>query len=174
MIAWIALAVLAVLMATVDPMHARAQSGDPLANLREQVSRLYEQGEYADAVLLAERYVSLARQKHGQDHTEYAAAISWLGDIYQAQGRYPEAESLYKRSLAIREKALGPNHTDVGNSLNNLAELYKVEGRYAEAEPLYKRSLTISQKARGPDHGELRLGPSASGRGTRYLAVALI
>src|SRR5262245_17329322 len=65
---WIALAVLVVLLATVDPVHARAQSGDQLADLRAQVSQLYQQGKYAAAVGLAERYVALARQKHGQDH----------------------------------------------------------------------------------------------------------
>jgi len=62
--------VLVALLATVGPMHARAQSGDQLADLRAQVSRLYDQGKYADAVAVAERYVALARQKHGQDHTE--------------------------------------------------------------------------------------------------------
>src|SRR5262249_46563128 len=46
------------------------------------------------AIPLAERYVALAHQKHGDNHTEYATAISWLANIYQAQGRYAEAEPL--------------------------------------------------------------------------------
>ena len=76
----------------------------------DQVSRLHSQGKYAEAVPLAERYVALARQKHGEEHTEFATAISWLAGLYRAQGRYAEAEPLYKRALAIREKALGPDH----------------------------------------------------------------
>jgi hypothetical protein len=42
-----------------NPIHARAHSDGQLADLRSHVSRLYEQGKYADAVVLAERYVSL-------------------------------------------------------------------------------------------------------------------
>src|SRR5262245_15837779 len=93
---WIALAVLVALLATIDPLHARAQSGDQLADLRAQVSQLYKQGKYAAAVAVAERYTALASQKHGQDHTEYAAAISWLAYVYQPQGRYAEAAPLYR------------------------------------------------------------------------------
>jgi len=125
--------VLVALLATVGPIHARGQNGDQLTDLRAQVSRLYEQGKYADALTVAERYVDLAHQKQGQDHTEYATAISWLAYVYQAQGRYAEAEPLYKRSLAITEKALGPHHPDVGGSLNNLAELYRAQVSRIEA-----------------------------------------
>ncbi len=129
-----------------------AQGTDELARLRSEVSRLHGQGKYADAIQVAERYVALARQRHGEEHTEFAAALAWLGFAYQAQGRYPEAEPLYRRSLAVTEKALGPEHPDVGASLNNLASLYKAQGRYAEAEPLYRRSLAVTEKALGPEH----------------------
>src|SRR5215831_1563167 len=147
--------VLVALLATVGPIHARGQNGDQLTDLRAQVSRLYEQGKYADALTVAERYVDLAHQKQGQDHTEYPTAISWLAYVYKAQGRYPEAESLFKLALAIREKALGPDHSAVGASLNNLASLYRVQGRYPEAEPLHKRDLAITEKALGPDHPDV-------------------
>jgi tetratricopeptide (TPR) repeat protein len=86
---------------------AQAQGADELAALNAQVSELYNQGKYAQAVPLAKQYVATARQKHGEDHTEYADAISWLAHVYRAQGRFAEAEPLYKRSLAIRENALG-------------------------------------------------------------------
>src|SRR5215471_11777745 len=44
---WIGLAVLVAHLATIEPLHARAQSGDQLADLRAQVSELYKHGEYA-------------------------------------------------------------------------------------------------------------------------------
>ena len=55
------------------------------------MSRLHSQGKYAEAVPLAERYVALARQKHGEEHAEFAAANAWLAIVYRAQGRYAEA-----------------------------------------------------------------------------------
>jgi CHAT domain-containing protein/tetratricopeptide (TPR) repeat protein len=151
---WRAVAVIAVLMLAASncPKEARAQGTDDLALLRTQVSQLYSQGKYAEAAPIAERYVALARQKHGDTHTEYATAIAWLANVYRGQGLYPEAEPLYKRVLAIIQDALGPDHPEVAGGLNNLAELYSDQGRYAEAEPLYKRALTIAEKALGPEH----------------------
>jgi CHAT domain-containing protein/tetratricopeptide (TPR) repeat protein len=131
---------------------ARSQEQDELARLRTEVSRLHGQGKYADAVPVAERYLALARQKHGEEHSEVATALGWLGLVYQAQGRYAEAEPLCRRSVAIAEKALGPDHADVGLLLNVLAELFRTQGRYAEAEPLYQRSLAVYDKALVPGH----------------------
>ena len=136
------------------PAATLAQSDD-FAALRSQVSRLHGQGKYAEAVPLAERYVALARRKHGEKHVEFAAANAWLAFIYKAQARYAEAEPLYRRTLTTYEKVLGPAHPEVGASLHNLAELYRAQGRYAEAEPLYKRTLTIYEKALGADHPDV-------------------
>ena len=153
---WVALIMLlAVLPANIAPIGAQAQSADDLAALRLRVRQLHSQGKYTEAIPLAERYVSLARQRHGEHHIEYATAISSLAQLYRIQGRYAEAEPLYKRGIAIREKALGPEHPNVGNLLNNLAQLYRAQGRYAEAVPLYKRALAILEKALGPEHADV-------------------
>jgi tetratricopeptide (TPR) repeat protein/CHAT domain-containing protein len=131
---------------------ALAQGQDDLARLSAEVSRLYGQGEYAQALPIAQRYVELVRRQYGEEHPTFAAAISLLAAVYQAQLRHAEAEPLFRRSLAISEKALGPDHPNVGAALNNLARLYRAQGRLAEAEPLYRRSLPIAEKALGPNH----------------------
>jgi tetratricopeptide (TPR) repeat protein len=114
---WRAFVVIALLILTVSNWPT-----DELASLRTQVSQLYSRGTYAEAAPIAERYVALARQKHGDNHTEYATAIDWLAKVYEAQGRYSEAEPLNKRALAIDEKAtLGPDHPDVTTSLTKQA-----------------------------------------------------
>jgi tetratricopeptide (TPR) repeat protein len=130
----------------------QAQGQDDLARLRAEISRLLAQGKYAEAVPIAQRYVEQARQKHGEQHPEFAMAITGLAGVYRAQGRLAEAERLIERALAISEKALGPEHPEVGAALNNLAELYAAQGRFAEAEPLHKRSLAIREKVLGPRH----------------------
>src|SRR5215831_9772001 len=144
-------------LASMDAAVAQP-SADDLAALNQQIGQLHQSREYAEATALAERYVSLARQRHGEEHAEFVAAITWLGRLYEAQGRYGEAEPLLKRALAIRETALGSDHPDVGNSLNSLAGLYHSQGRDGEAEPLLKRALAIAERTLGPDHpnvGEL-------------------
>lgn len=130
---------------------ATAQPADDLGALNRTVRELRDQGRYSDAIPIAERYVSLARLKHGERHTAYATALAWLATLYRAQGRLPEAEPLMKRSLSIYEATLGRDHLDTAASLNNLALLYRNQGRLNEAEPLYRRSLAIAEKARGPD-----------------------
>ena len=61
-------------------LSSQAQGADDLAALRGQVSQLYSEGKYVEAIPVAERYVALARQKHGEEHTEFAAAIAWLAN----------------------------------------------------------------------------------------------
>src|SRR5262245_24006301 len=106
---WVA-AFLAASLALIAAAEVWAQATDDLDALHGQVSRLDGQGKYAEATPIAQRYVALARQKHGEEHMEFAVAIAWLAALYERQGRYAEAEPLFKRSLAIAEKALGPDH----------------------------------------------------------------
>jgi CHAT domain-containing protein/tetratricopeptide (TPR) repeat protein len=134
---------------------AQAQEQDDLAPLRAEISRLLGQGKSAQAVPIAQRYVEQAHQKHGEQHPEFAIAITRLAGVYRAQGRLVEAEPLVKRALAIIEKTLGPEHPEVGAALNNLAELCADQGRLAEAEPLHRRSVVIREKALGPHHPDV-------------------
>jgi CHAT domain-containing protein/tetratricopeptide (TPR) repeat protein len=154
----VVLIALVAVAASFTPMVTRAQVPDDLAALQAQVKQLYNQGNYTEAVPIAERYVALARAKHGEAHAEFAEAISWLAGLDFSQDRYAEAEPLYKRTLAIFEKALGPEHPDVAITLNNLAELYRHQGRYAEAEPLCRRALAIDETSYGLEHPNVALG----------------
>jgi hypothetical protein len=67
------------------PPYAQWHDADELAPLRGQVSQLYNEGNYIEAIPLAERYVAIARQRQGEGHPEFATAISWLASIYYAQ-----------------------------------------------------------------------------------------
>ena len=131
---------------------ADAQGSDNLARLHAEVSRLLDQGRYAEALPIAERALALARVAHGEEHTAVGQSLNSLAVVYHSQGRTAEAASFYKRSLAIYERALGPGHPSVGTMLNNLAGIHHKQGRYGEAEPLYKRSLAIAEKTLGPKH----------------------
>lgn len=136
----------------------RAQGTNDLAGLQVHVSGLHSERRFAEAIPIAEFYVSQARHRHGEDHKEYATAISWLGILYGAQGRYSEAEPLLKRALAVSENALGLSHPDIAIRLSNLADLYPIQGRGVDAEPLYQRAVAIAENALGPDHPDL--GPT--------------
>jgi hypothetical protein len=66
-------------------LYAQRHDADEFASLRGEVSQLYNQGNYSDAIPLAERYVAIARQRYGQGHREFATAIGLLASVYYAQ-----------------------------------------------------------------------------------------
>ncbi len=123
--------------------------------LNQQVVKLYQDGKYTEATVIAEKSLEVAENAFGPDNASVATSLNNLADLYRWQGKYSEAEALYKRSLTIREKALGPDHPDVATSLNNLAEMYSAQGKYSQAEPLYKKSLEIMERKLGPNHPDL-------------------
>jgi hypothetical protein len=102
-----ALIVLAILFAGAT-IPVLAQGADEVAELQAQLRRLSSQGKYAEVIPVAERYVALIRQRRGEEHADFAVALSWLANAYQDQGRYEDAEPLHKRALAIMEKARDP------------------------------------------------------------------
>jgi tetratricopeptide (TPR) repeat protein len=97
--------ILALLTPVVAP--ATAQVSDELVTLQSQVSKLRNEGNYAEAAAAAEHYAALAQERYGRDRKEYATAIAWLASIYEDLGLYAKAESLYKRALDITENAEG-------------------------------------------------------------------
>jgi CHAT domain-containing protein/Tfp pilus assembly protein PilF len=120
--------------------------------LYQEATRLYQQGQYAEAIPAAERVVAICEKALGPDHPLTALALNNLALLYTTMGAYDKAAPLYQRSLAIYEKSLGPDHPDTATSLNNLAGLYYDMGAYDKAEPLYQRSLAICEKVLGPEH----------------------
>ncbi len=134
----------------------------PWQPLNDEVQSLYQQGQYARAVVVAQQALEVAEKAVGPNHPDVATILSFLATLYEAQGQYAQAEPLAKRALAIREQVLGPNHPDVAKSLNNLATLYDLHNEYVghttnrgmstQAEPLYKRALAIWEQALGPNH----------------------
>jgi tetratricopeptide (TPR) repeat protein len=131
-----------------------AQSGEleQAEELNRQAVALYRQGQYSEAIPIAEKVLSIREKALGPEHPDLATSLNNLAELYEALGDYARAEPLFKRSLAIREKALGPEHPHTAQSLNNLAGLYHFTGDHARAEPLYLRSLAIREKALGPEH----------------------
>ncbi|GAK60191.1 kinesin light chain-like protein [Candidatus Vecturithrix granuli] len=120
--------------------------------LNQQVIRLYQQGQYAEAIPLAEQELAIREKASGPEHPDTATSLNNLAVLYKTMGNYAQAEPLYQRALVIREKALGAEHPDTAQSLNSLATLYYGMGDYAQAESLYQSVLAIRKKVLGPEH----------------------
>ena len=149
---WVRLAVLTLLLGLwLLPVQAQERPPE-LEAIYKRGLQLYQAGKYAEAIPVAEEYMSVAAAKFGKQHPHYASGLGGLGTLYQALNRTGEAEPLFKQALAIKEKALGPDHLEVADALHDLAECYRKQGRLSEAEPLYRRALSIVEAAGGPEH----------------------
>lgn len=108
--------------------------------LNDKVGSLYQQGDYAGAIVIEKKTHQMAEREFGPDHSNVAASLNNLAEIYRAQGQYALARPLLKRALLINDKVLGPNHIDVAMNLNNFALLLHAQGQHTEAETLHKRA----------------------------------
>lgn len=147
-----ALRVVAVVCYSLSLVFPTWAQEDEWERLHQKVVSLSSQGDYAQAILLAQQALHVA--DNGKDLTQSNVGTSLvnLADLYRTQGMYAQAEPLYKRLLAIQEKNFGLEHVNVAVSLYRLAELYAHQRQYALAEPLYKRSLIVSEKVLGVDN----------------------
>ena len=114
-----------------------------------QIVKLHELGKYAEAALLAEEALKMAKESLNPDHPQIPILMNNVAALYKTQGKISEAESLYKQALAIWAKISGRENSEFAFSLNNLAELYFSTGKYKEAEPMYKQSLNMFEKLLG-------------------------
>src|SRR5262245_60735510 len=114
---------------------AGAQTGD-IAAIQKSYNQLFAAGDYAAALVEAQKLEALAKQRFGTEHAVYATALHNLAVVYKEQNELAESETRHKRALAIREKLFGASHPEVAKSLNELADLYADHARYAEAEHL--------------------------------------
>ena len=154
-IRWGIIAALCALLLLAAPGAGSAQDLNEAGVLNTKVMELYSAGQYADAIPLAQRALSIREKALSPDHPDLASSLENLAALYSTQERYADAEGLYKRALAIRERIAGPENPSLTPSLNDLALIYYNQNRYSEAEVLHKRVLSITEKASGHDHPEI-------------------
>ena len=136
------------LIARSDALRLKAVGLGELEALPRQMQELQANGRNAEAAMLADRYVALAKERYG-DQPGLVPALIEAALIFQAQGDFARAEALLKQALAIRETAFGAESPEVADSLEALARLYQTAGRNREAEPAFQRALDIRKKAFG-------------------------
>jgi tetratricopeptide (TPR) repeat protein len=84
------------------PHAALAQGLDEATALNQQVTQLYNQGRYSEAIPLAQRVLTICEKALGPDHPDVATSLNNLAELYRVQGRYADAERLYERSFKRR------------------------------------------------------------------------
>ncbi len=126
-----------------------------LKQLSRRVVQLYHEGQYRQAVSLAEEALELARQIWDEEHPNVATSLNNLAALYKSQGNLAEAEPLYQEALAMRQCLFPGDHPDMAQSLNNLAGLYELQGRWDAAEQLIEEALAMTKRLFSTDHPDV-------------------
>jgi tetratricopeptide (TPR) repeat protein len=137
------------------PAAAQPQPPQPpkedLAQLDARIAGLHQQGKYAEALTLTERYVAAALQAGSKEKAAYAAAINWEGVLYKDLVRYREAEPFLLQALGLRDQELGPRHPATLATAGLLGQLYAAKGLPDKAEEFYRRALEGNQRLTGKE-----------------------
>jgi tetratricopeptide (TPR) repeat protein len=124
-----------------------------LASLLYKTARyLYNRSQYEEAAPLYQQALYIREQTLGPNHSDLAAPVAELANLYSEQGKYAEAEPLYQRALHIREPQLGQEHPETAEIIHDLARFWEVQGNGEEAKTLYARALVIREQTIGAQH----------------------
>jgi tetratricopeptide (TPR) repeat protein len=107
---------------------------------------------HAEARMLYERALALAKNACGPEDPIVAKSINNLARVLIAQGDLGSARPLCEQSLEINEKRFGPDHPGITPSLNTLGYLLRMQNDLAGARRHYQRALEIRERALGPNH----------------------
>jgi CHAT domain-containing protein/Flp pilus assembly protein TadD len=133
-------------LAEITPEARRAN----LAAMDERYKALFEAGNYAAALPLAQAIEVAVRAQAGTRDRRYAIALIDLAQVCdRLYDAFEESAALYKSALAIREQMprSASQRSEVGWALTELGGLYMRYGRLAEAAEYYKRALTFDDNA---------------------------
>jgi CHAT domain/Tetratricopeptide repeat len=94
-----------------------------VADLLSDLAGLYDDlGDYAQALFLYQRCLTIREELLGPSHMAVADASNDLAWEYRQIGDYDRALPLFERSLAVTEKLVGSEHHDFATTLDSLAE----------------------------------------------------
>ncbi|CAF1271764.1 unnamed protein product [Adineta steineri] len=113
------------------------------------------QGEYAEAILYAEKSLEIKQKSLPPNHPDLAVSYYIIGVAYHKMSEYSKALSYYEKALEIQRKTLPLNHADLSASYNNIGRVYSVMNEHSKALSYLERALEIRQKALAENHPDL-------------------
>ena len=108
-----------------------------------QTKRLYAAGRFSEALVQAERTVTLARTAFGPESTQVASSLNNLAACYNGLERLAEAEQAYRSAMPLYERNLGKQHVRYAVLLNNLAEVLKNRDKFADSMTMFKQAIGL-------------------------------
>jgi CHAT domain-containing protein/Tfp pilus assembly protein PilF len=118
-----------------------------------QISKLFAERKFQEAIPLAEKLVALTKRAKGDEDPDTAGSLRTLAVLYDNLRDFAKAEPLLKEALAIHQKVLGPEHPYTAESLYDLGKMYEDMADFGKTELMYKESLAIYENFAARQHG---------------------
>jgi len=145
--------VLLILLVAASVLPAWSQDVDHVAVCEEktgELSRLYNEQLFGDAVVLAEEIVSYSKEHLGDQHRRTLVAYLNLGHVHKALGAREQALLSWKQSLAVADAG---GH-DPSGVLANLVPLCRDQG-HPEAAGFAQRHVELIETAHGAESQQM-------------------
>lgn len=118
----------------------------------EQVTALFNQQRYEEAIPMAEDALNYVRKELGENNPNFLISINKLADLYQNSEAYSKALPLYLEAKDKTETILGNNSQEYGFCLNNLILCYESLGEYEKAISLSMELIDNIKNTVGKNH----------------------
>lgn len=125
----------------------------PGQSLTDQVflaGELFQKGEYAKAIPIAEKVAADVEKFIGKDNMIYISMLTIQAYGYFKTYQYTKSEILFSQLCELNKKSSDPERDQhYAACLNNLANLYTEMGRYSDAESTMLQSLDLTKRLFG-------------------------
>jgi len=122
---------------------------------------LYQQGEFKQALPLAEKAFKIRNEILGEKHPDTLSSLNDLVIIYTKLGRFSEALFLSEKVYRLTKEILGEKHPYTLHSLTNKANIYNYlaiwlyqRGEFKQALPLAEKAFKIRNEILGEKHAD--------------------
>ncbi len=127
-----------------------------LLDLVQQAVDLFQKGDYAKAIPVAEKAGNTIKSLMGEDSLFYPAMLKIQAESYFQTYQYQKAEADYKQLCDLVTKYSGEKGDAYTACINNLATVYEAMSQYERSESLLLRARDIIKQTQG----EISLGYS--------------
>jgi tetratricopeptide (TPR) repeat protein len=126
-------------------------SGQHIYDMLDDADQLYEQKNYAEAIILYEKCLPTIKWESDEDK-EYELLVYRMGMCYYNTDQLDSAEFFFNEDAELSKKLFGESSIDYSTSLNNLGNLYCNLEKYVKAEPYFFQALEITKQSLGELH----------------------
>jgi tetratricopeptide (TPR) repeat protein len=110
-----------------------------------EAGTLFQNGEYAKAIPLAEKAAAEIKNYLGEENVFYTGLLVIQASSHKALFNYIKAENIFLKVKELIKKFEGEKSEGYTACLHNLAGLYVEMAQYQKAEPLYLQALAITK-----------------------------